>query len=59
MSVQTFVRHDSPVNVWALADALIGLSGAAIAATFAIVVAVMVTGFVVTLVVSVFRLMTM
>ena len=60
MSVQTFVRrHYSPVDVAELLDAAIGLSGAAIAAGFAFVVAAMVTGFVVTLVVSAFRLLTM
>jgi hypothetical protein len=60
MSVQTFARrYYSPVHGWELVDALIGLTGAGIAAMFAIVVAVMAMGLVVTLVVSAFRLLTM
>jgi hypothetical protein len=50
-----FAHIQSPLSVKDLVDTVIGLSGAAIAATFAIVVAAMVIGFGATLVVSFFR----
>ena len=50
-----FAHIQSPLSAKDLVDTVIGLSGAAIAATFAIVVAAMVVGFGATLIVTFFR----
>ena len=55
LTVGLFAHIQSPLSVKDLVDTVIGLSGAAIAATFAIVVAAMVVGFGVTLIVTFFR----
>lgn len=52
-----FAHIQSPLNFKDLLDVIVGLSGAAIAATFAIIVAVMVIGMIITILVSVFRLL--
>ena len=54
-----FAHIQSPFNFKEAIDTVIGLSGAAIAATFAIIVAVMVVGLCVTVLVSAFRLLAM
>jgi hypothetical protein len=51
-----FAHIQSPLNFKDLVDVVISLSGAAIAITFALIVAVMVIGMVVTVLVSAFRL---
>ena len=58
LAVGLFAHIQTPLSVKDLVDTVIGLSGAAIAATFAIAMAAMVIGFSATLIVTFFRALT-